>query len=236
MSYWWIDAIFIAIIVVYALVGLSKGFFESILRLVSTGASVGLAVWLARPASALVNKILPLVTWYEKALANQPDPISIFGHELTHTQAAGFLSIVTTGLVIFILVKIIIWILAKLFDSATKNNSALSGLNRLLGLIFGVVKGAVITGSLLATLSLLSSIPAMEKVTNAITSTKVTGWVYKYVDDFVDKTLQNVDLNEIINKILPNGDSTDGTPSSGSVDAVITSGVTESGQLYTVEL
>ena len=233
MNYWWIDVIFAVIIIVYALIGLSKGFFESVLRLVSTGASVGLAVWLAKPLSAIVNKILPLIKWYEKALENQPETIKVFGYEFTHSQAAAFLSIVTTGIVIFFLVKIIIWILAKLFDNATKNNTALSGINRVLGLLFGLAKGGVIIAALLGTVSLLSSIPALEKTGDAVASTKVTGWVYKYVDDFIEKNLQKFDLGEIVNKII-NG-STDGGASETS-SAVITTGVTESGKFYTVEL
>ena len=233
MNYWWIDVIFAVIIVVYALIGLSKGFFESVLRLVSTGASVGLAVWLARPLSTLVNKILPLIKWYEKALESQPETIQIFGYQFTHSQAAAFLSIVTTGIVIFLLVKIIIWILAKLFDNATKNNSALSGINRVLGLLFGLGKGAVIVGSLLGTVSLLSSIPMLEKVGDAVRSTKVTGWVYNYVDDFIEKTLSNINLSEIVNNII-NGSSEGGASETSS--AVIAEGITESGQFYTVEL
>ncbi|MBP5651097.1 MAG: CvpA family protein, partial [Clostridia bacterium] len=173
MSYWWIDAILIAVIVIYALIGLSKGFFESVLRLISTAVAVGLAVWLARPASTLVNSVLDLVKWYEKALSSQPDPLNIFGQQLTHAQAAGFLSIVTTGIVIFVLVKIIIWILAKIFDSSTKNNTALSGLNRLLGLAFGLAKACVIIAAALGTISMLSSLPAMQKAEEAIQGTKV---------------------------------------------------------------
>ena len=232
MSYWWIDAILIALIVIYGLVGLSKGFFESILRLISTAAAVGLAVWLARPLSTLVNKVLPLVSWYTKALSSQPDPINLFGQELSHSQVAAFLSIVTTGIVIFLLVKIIIWILAKLFDSATKNNTALSGLNRVLGMFFGIAKGAVVVASALGAISLLSSIPAMQKVESAISSTKVTNWLYKYVDTFVENNINKLNLQEILDKVVNNSGSSEGASSTSS--AVITTGTTESGETYTV--
>ena len=240
MSYWWIDAILIAIIVIYALIGLSKGFFESVLRLVSTAIAVGLAVWLARPASTLVNGVLPLIKWYKQALSSQPDPLNIFGQQLTHAQAAGFLSVVTTGIVIFILVKVIIWILAKIFDSSTKNNTALSGLNRLLGLAFGLAKACVIIAAALGTISMLSSLPAMQKAEEAVQGTKVTGWVYKYVDTFVSDNLKKIDLKEILNKVLESAKETDTTtPEEGaseSSSAVVSYGTTESGDTYYVTL
>ena len=232
---WWIDVIFIAVIVIFAIIGLAKGLFESILQLLSTGVSVGLAVWLARPASTLINKILPFVKWYTSALKSQPDPIVIFGHELSHEKVAAFLSIVTAGVIIFILSKLIIWLLAKLFDSATKNSTALSGLNRVFGLFFGAARGILMAVAILATISLISEVPFMEKVSAKVQDSTVTGWVYKYVDDFVDKNLTKANLDEILDKVVDSATKKDeGAKSSNA--AVIYNGTTADGLNYQITL
>ncbi len=225
---WWIDVIVIAIIVVCAVVGLSKGLFESILSLLSTAIAVGLAVWLARPACTIINKILPFDKWFAKMLQGQNDPLIIFGHSLSLDKVAAFLSLVAAGIIVFLLVKLVIWLLARLFDSATKNSTALSGLNRVFGLVFGALKGSIIVFAGLAVISLISQVPVMDKVGAAIEKTTVTNWMYKYVDEFCDKNLTKANLEELLDKIVgedkpadsasasDSGTSTPTTPDSGS--------------------
>lgn len=231
---WWIDAIFIAIIVIFAIVGLAKGFFDSILSLVSTGVAVGLAIWLARPASTLILKIMPLNKWYGDMLSGQSDPMIIFGHELSLDKVAGFLTLVTAGVIVFLLVKLVIYLLAKLFDSATKNSTALSGLNRVLGLLFGTVKGAILAVTCLGVISLISQVTVLEKVGTAVSESSVAGWVYKYVDEFVDNNLTKANLEDLLEKVVGSD-----TPANSSSSSTVSSPVLEynvDGTNYTITM
>ncbi len=213
---WWIDVLVIAIIVVCAIVGLSKGLFESILSLLSTAIAVGLAVWLARPACTIINKILPFDKWFAKMLQGQNDPLIIFGHSLSLDKVAAFLSLVVAGVIVFLLVKLVIWLLARLFDSATKNSTALSGLNRVFGLVFGLLKGGIIVFAGLVVVSLISQVPVMDKVGAAIEKTSVTNWMYKYVDEFCDDKLTKANLEELLDKIVGEDKPANTPASSGS--------------------
>ena len=102
----------------------------------------------------------------------------------------------------FLIIKLAIYILAKIFESVTKNSPTLSGLNRLFGMIFGLAKGVVWVAVLLALCSAVSEIPVIgSTITNKIAETKVTSFAYKYVDEFVDTQLTQEKVNEIISKL-----------------------------------
>ena len=76
----WIDIIFIAILVIFAIIGVVKGLLESILSLVSTGVAFGLAIWIGKPAAKFLRSIVNVDGWFEKLLAKtfDQDPITNF--------------------------------------------------------------------------------------------------------------------------------------------------------------
>ena len=53
----WIDIVFIAILVVFAIIGLWRGLFDSLLGLISSGVALAIAIFTAKPVAKFLNKI-----------------------------------------------------------------------------------------------------------------------------------------------------------------------------------
>lgn len=203
----WVDIVFFAIIIVFALIGLWKGLFESLLSLISTGLCVFVAVWLAKPCASFINNTIKLDTpkMFDGLIGKftKETSFEFFGMTFTRGEIAGFLSMIFAGLVVFILLKLGIYLLAKLFDSVVNSSTVLSGLNRVLGMIFGILKGGVIV---VVALAICTVFARFTKVEDYIKQAKVTNWVYNYVDDFTEKQLKNVDIQEIIQDVIKKSD------------------------------
>ena len=203
----WVDIVFFAVIIVFALIGLWKGLFDSLLSLISTGVCLGIAIWLAKPCASFINNTIKLdVPKLIDGLVGKmtkETSFELFGMTFTRGQISGFLSMVFAGLIVFVLLKLGIYLLAKLFDSITTNDSALSGLNRLFGLFFGLLKGGVIV---LVALSLCTVFSRFTEIETHIKKSTVTNWVYNYVDDFTEKQLKDIDVQEIIQDVMKKSD------------------------------
>lgn len=201
----WIDIILGVILVVFVVIGLWKGFFDSILGLISTAIAVVVGVTCAKPATGFVNKIVNLPNWFDGVLSKafaEGEVITLFGNEnlaFDKTQLANFLAVVATGVILFFLTKIAIWLIAKLFDSVVESSSIGSGLNKLLGGVFGLLRGGVIVVAILLLCSVISGVPVVgNKIQNTIDDSKVTHYVYKYVTDFTEKQLEKADIKEFV--------------------------------------
>lgn len=198
----WIDIIFIAIIVLFAIIGLAKGLIDSILSLFTTFGSAILAYFLAKPFYTFFAKIFDINGMFENLLTQTfglSDPVSIFGNDLTIAQMGEFISIVFSGIVAFVLVRSVVWLVSKIFDSATKSSSALSGLNRLFGLLFGAVKGLAICCLVLGVASIMTYFGDFgTNIKNTIEDTTVTNFVFKYVDEFVEDKITNTTIADLL--------------------------------------
>lgn len=211
-----IDGILIAIIVISAIVGIAKGFFDSLLSLIGTGVALVVSVLVAKHVSNWINKIFGLENFIlEKLDGANEGSISFFGDKftLTNSEVAKFCVWILTVVIVFLIIKLAIYILAKIFESVTKNSPTLSGLNRLFGMVFGIAKGGVVVVALLALCSMLVQVPIIgTTISDKIGETKITNWAYKYVDDFVETQLTEEKIDEIVAKIVSENsdDTTDG--------------------------
>lgn len=203
----WVDIVFFAIIILFALIGLWKGFFESLISLISTALCVVASVYLAKPCASFINNTIGLDTpkMFDGLIGKftKEQQFSLFNMTFTRGEIAGFLSMIFAGLVVFVLLKLAIYLLSKLFDSITKRNTVLNGLNRVLGMLFGIVKGGVIV---IVTLAICTVFARFTKVEDYIKESKVTNWVYNYVDDFTEKQLKDVDIQDIIKDVIKKSD------------------------------
>lgn len=213
----WVDIVLIAILIVSVVIGLWKGFFDSLLGLVSTGIALVVAVTCAKPAASFINKFINLPNWFDGLLGkviNDTELISIFGSEklaFTRIELANFLSIIASGVILFLLTKIGIWLLAKLFDSVVEGSTIGSGLNKLLGGIFGLLRGGVIVIAVLLLCSVIqgAQIPKVSStIQTSIDNSKVTHYVYKYVSDFAENKLATADFQDEIKEMVENMQST----------------------------
>ena len=217
-----IDGILILILVVSAIIGIVKGFIDSILSLVGTGIALGVAVFTAKHVSNWLNKIINIEQFVlDKLDASNEGVVEFFGGKFSYSnvEVAKFCVWIVTVLVIFLVIKLGLFILAKLFESATKNSPTLTGINRVLGLLFGVVKGGVSVALILALCSTIAQVPLIgNTITDKIAETKVTSTVYKYVDDFVETQLTKEKIDGIIQKIITDNTIPEDTEDTGNTD------------------
>ena len=124
--------------------------------------------------------------------------------QLSNVEVAKFCVWVLTIVLIFLIIKLVIFILAKIFEGVTKKSPTIGGLNRVLGMIFGMVKGAVTVVFLLVVCSLLGNVPGVgTTVSDKISESTITNWAYKYVDDFTEKNLRKkLQLLHLVQAIL----------------------------------
>ena len=207
-----IDGLLILILVICTIVGIVKGLFDSLLSLIGTGLALVISVFVGKYVANFINKIFDFEELILKKLdgASEEGVISIFGTPLQNSDVAKFCVWICSVVIVFLIIKLVIYILAKIFESVTKSSPTLSGINRVLGMVFGLCKGAVIVVALLALCSLLSQVPIIgTPIYNNITKTKITNGVFKFVDDFVEKNLTEDKIKDIVEKIVSETSSAD---------------------------
>lgn len=96
--------------------------------------------------------------------------------------------IIITAILLFIILKLAIFLLSKIFDNIARTK-ILGGVNKILGIVFGVVKAGLIIVILNCILVSLSLVPA---VNNAITpviqdNTTVEKFIYNKTDEVIGK-------------------------------------------------
>ena len=204
-----IDGILIGILVVCAIIGIVKGFVDSLLGLIGTGLAAVAGVFLAKYVSSWINSLFGL----EDKILNSLDggaegSFKIFGGEFTNPEVARFAVWLIAVVAIFLLVKLVIMILSKMFEKVTQNKPVISGINRVLGAVFGIVKGGVMVVMTLALCSALSQLPIIgTTISDKIAETKVTSFAYKYVDEFVENQLTQENINNLISQMTPDKDA-----------------------------
>lgn len=158
-----VDVIFIAILLIFALVGLFRGFFNTLISLLGFVASILIAFLFREQTIAILDSIFGLSDW---------------ATNLVGEGVASFLIPAIAILVAFILIKIIVFILehtvGKLFKKGLVGN-----INRALGCILGFVKGALYTFGVFMVLFALSAIPTVKNFTDStFKDTYIVSWVY----------------------------------------------------------
>lgn len=95
---------------------------------------------------------------------------------------------VISGVLIFIVLKIVVALLSRLFDNIEKTK-VLGGLNKILGLVLGFVRAALIIVIINLVLVGLSLVPAVNKIISPIIkdNTKIERVVYKKTDQIFGK-------------------------------------------------
>lgn len=200
-----IDGVLILLLVVSIIIGISKGLIDSILSLVGTGIALLASVFLSKYVANLINKIFN----FEDFVLNHLDgaeegSMKIFGViELSNVEVAKFAVWIASVVILFIIIKLAIYIVGKMFEAVIKSSPTVSGINRVLGMIFGAIKGGVMVLITLALCTLLCQLPFIGKpVYDAIQETTITKGVYNVVEDFVENNLTQEKIEDIIDKIV----------------------------------
>ena len=240
-----IDIVIITVLVIFGIIGMAKGFLNTIISLFGNLASLAIAFFTAKPVSSFLDKTFGIVSKLASkiapsfsAIAPLPEGsdlaeatltgadlktylstdgltfqerlISMFINDETVFTSnaeiveyisgtiAGIAAMVISAVVMFILIRIAILLLAKLFDALTKNK-AIGGLDRVVGLLFGLLKGALLVFVVLSVFYLIANTTVDGWIQNSV----VTKWLYQYVCQIVDSIVSKFNLPDIIKSIFP---------------------------------
>ena len=212
----WLDIIIIAILVISAIIGLAKGFLQTLINLCGTLLTLILAIWLAGPmcnlldgwfslSGALSNSVSSTVAGYCES-GTLPWLVDKFAGLLLGTDYATrytinspefitalsdaighILGVVISAIILFILLKILLKLLSKIFDVITRNRT-INSLDKFLGFLLGTLKGAVTCFCIFGVTYILSS--ALPFITDLITplleSNTIGGTFYQWVCNIID--------------------------------------------------
>lgn len=243
-----IDVTIIALVVLFALIGLHKGFFKSVISMISTLVVIVISFFLAGPFARLINKLYDFTGLIAEKLCSaiasmgafysKPIPEGVSGAEIVESIPAstnGFLkklmsyvlkplsandiqgetvanivsgafaSIIMTiiaGIILFIAIKIIISLASRLFDNITRNK-VFGSVNKILGLVFGAIKGFLIVVVFSVVLTLLTVVPLVNRKLSPIIQdhTKIARPIYNYTDEFMEKRIVD---GKIVQKWIDN--------------------------------
>ena len=114
-----IDGVVILILLIGAVAGLRKGIIESILSLITTGASFLVSVIFAKDITVFVCQYVNIQSWLESYIEsiNEGSSFNFFGMDITNTEAASILTVVLVGILTFVVIKLAIAILIKICNS-----------------------------------------------------------------------------------------------------------------------
>lgn len=211
----WLDIVLLVLIVLCALRGLFKGFFDSLLSLFGNLVSVVIAYFLAKYVASFLNSVFKVSDYIVKLLTKWGvSEGGIIG--FSRVKLANTITFVLSILVIWLLLRLAIMLLSKLFSSVTSNSSAISGLNRLFGFIFGAVKGfafVIIGFGLCAIVTTFLPSKTNQNFNAFMKSNPVSNTVYVKVADWTGKHLKDK-IDKAVTQLGKDVDST----TDGSVD------------------
>lgn len=134
--------------------------------------------------NALLSQLIKIVFSNTSVDMTSSETIAtIVGSSLGH-----ICMIIISAILVFIVLKIVVALLSKLFDDISRTK-ILGGLNKVLGLVFGILKAACVIIILNGILVGLSLIPAVnETITPLIQdNTHIEKVIYNKTDEFVGK-------------------------------------------------
>ena len=106
-------------------------------------------------------------------------------------KLGGLLTTLCGAVLLFLLIRIVLALLSKLFDKITENR-AINGLDRVLGFFFGAVKGLIFVAVVIAILNILCVVPAINDfVTTWLDKTTIlndyANWIFDLIDNFTSR-------------------------------------------------
>ena len=160
MALYWVDGVIAAVVGLSVITGMFRGFVK---ELISLGVWV-LAFWFAMTYSQIAG------AWFQPYFADK-----------TACTAVGFVAILIATLIAGAIVNSII--------SHILHRSGLSGIDRLLGMGFGFVRGVFIVALLMLVFK-MTSLPVLEYRSHSVLYAQfdpLVDWLYGYTPDVIKK-------------------------------------------------
>jgi len=113
--------------------------------------------------------------------------------------AGNFVTMAICMIIAFILIKLAVYFLAKIFDSLKKKSLAFSGLDRVLGLVLGVLKGLVFVAVVFIIASMIQTIPTVANFLDTVFEGSSIGKpLYDFLTTHVNEYLSTIDFNTLL--------------------------------------
>ena len=121
------------------------------------------------------------------------DKSSLTLNDILSKSLGSFFSLIICFVIIFIIIYLILFLLSKLSQKA-KEIEGIRVTDRILGVIFGIIKGTLLIVGLFTILSFFKEDGVLEPLFNYIKQSEVSGWIYSNVNILVDKyiTLEKI--------------------------------------------
>lgn len=233
-----LDIVLICIFVLFALIGLIKGFFSTLVSFLGSVLSFTGAFFLAKPLASLFNSWFGLSTTLGNNISSQivgmfeDFVLKMTGAEILETKcsATGFLKMafqflinpeeyyskeeIVTAIgnsagnlilmaicliVAYLLIKLVLFVLSKIFNKLKRESKAVSLLDRILGLVIGACKAFLIIAVVCVLVNLMQSIPAVSNALDTVMNGSVIGKpIYDFVSTIYEKYLVNIDFNSLV--------------------------------------
>lgn len=117
--------------------------------------------------------------------------------------AGGVITMAISMILCFIIIRLAIFFLAKIFDSIKKKSVAINGLDRVLGLILGAAKGLIFIAIVCIIASLLQSVPAVANALDSVfTGSNVAKPLYDFITSFVNEHISQIDFNTLLSSMI----------------------------------
>ena len=197
-----IDIIFLIFIGLFALVGLWKGLVDSVVSLFSSLFSVVLAIFLGSYVADFVRSLMDIDGYLDALLTDvfkiTAENIEFLGMTVARVKVANYLATILIVVLTYIVLMLAIGIIKRILGSLTESSSLLKGLNRILGMIFGALKGLFIVCCLFAVLTMVSFVePLRVKFEPMIQDSKYVSVIYDKTNEFVENKLRDKLENSI---------------------------------------
>ena len=178
------------------MVGFYKGLVDSILSLFGTLASLALAIFGGVYIANYVRTLIDIDSYLDSFLVDilkvTEESISFLGMDIARTTIANYLGTILICILTFIVIRLTISTIGKIFGSLTDSSKLLKSANRLLGLAFGALKGLLLVCCFFVVLSMVSFVePIRVQIEPAIEDTKIVSVVYEKTNEFVEDKLRD---------------------------------------------
>ena len=156
-------------------------------------------------SSALSESKFPFKNLFQNMLNVTPEKIegktSCSLNDILSKSLGTFFSLIITFIILFILIYLILFIIGKISKKAQEVNSIRS-IDRMLGFIFGIAKGAIVICVIFAILSFFNEGGILSGLFDYIHTSKLGNWIYTNVNYFVDKYANLKDIADVTYKQL----------------------------------
>ena len=142
----------------------------------------------------------PFKSMFERMIKFSPEAVSHKANltltEILSKSLGNFFSLVISFAIAFILIYIILWLIGFISKKA-KQVEGLRVIDRLLGVVFGLVRGAIAVSTIFTVLSFFNEEGVLQTVFEYIDSSAIGSWVYENMNILVDKYLNFGDITKV---------------------------------------